>query len=531
MTDVNIYRRVLGSPLSDFVVSSGLEHAPEFAIPVAATIGSELITSQTDRDFSIDAGNWSGVDWVAGAGVYTHTAGANAATLGAYAPTIGKIYQVVITITTTTTDTITITYGGASVSAVGQDLGTLTALSLVLTATTADFLTLTPGAAWEGSVDDVSIKEVVKATPSVIINDSLGNQCISIKPGNSTTFGIGRGCISRNVNGTNLIAVGINSLMNCDDSENFALGINCLLDLRKGTGNFALGFNSGKSLLYGDNNFFLGSDAAPDLVNGSRNHISGWHAALALISGSSNYIDGLEAAKSLVSGSNNHIMGWLTAGALLAGSNNHIVGVSAGRNLTSANDVVFLGASCGSVIVSGANCTSCSSSILIGDTARPLNNGDTNEIAIGYRVYGNGSNTVTLGNTSVTDTYLQGSVHNDSLSTQVLVEVIQDLSVSTTMTFNIPENAIILGVKFRNDTILTSGDGATNFQADLSGGSTETIVDTQALAQNTKPVWSGHVKCFATTQMIISSATGTLNGGTVRATIKYTPPMDAYADV
>ena len=36
-------------------------------------------------------------------------------------------------------------------------------------------------------------------------------------------------------------------------------------------------------------------------------------------------------------------------------------------------------------------------------------NGDTNEIVIGYNTTGNGSNTATIGNTSITDVYMGGT--------------------------------------------------------------------------------------------------------------------------
>jgi len=51
-----------------------------------------------------------------------------------------------------------------------------------------------------------------------------------------------------------------------------------------------------------------------------------------------------------------------------------------------------------------------SNSVIIGREVKPKDNKDTNEIAIGYQVEGNGSNTVTLGNNSITNTYLKGAL-------------------------------------------------------------------------------------------------------------------------
>ncbi len=51
-----------------------------------------------------------------------------------------------------------------------------------------------------------------------------------------------------------------------------------------------------------------------------------------------------------------------------------------------------------------------------GFQAYPLANGDTNENVIGNGAIGHGSNTTTLGNTSITDTYLAGTVHGTSFT-------------------------------------------------------------------------------------------------------------------
>ena len=51
-----------------------------------------------------------------------------------------------------------------------------------------------------------------------------------------------------------------------------------------------------------------------------------------------------------------------------------------------------------------------------GFQAYPLADGDTNENVIGNGAIGHGSNTTTLGNSSITDTYLAGIVHGTSFT-------------------------------------------------------------------------------------------------------------------
>lgn len=48
--------------------------------------------------------------------------------------------------------------------------------------------------------------------------------------------------------------------------------------------------------------------------------------------------------------------------------------------------------------------------VIIGSEAKPKDNLDTNEIVIGYNAVGNGSNTATLGNDSIANTYLKGNL-------------------------------------------------------------------------------------------------------------------------
>ncbi len=76
-----------------------------------------------------------------------------------------------------------------------------------------------------------------------------------------------------------------------------------------------------------------------------------------------------------------------------------------------------MGMQAGQYIADGvtANQTS-SNSVYEGFQAYPLASGDTNENVIGNTAIGHGSNTTTLGNTSVTDTYLAGTVHGTSFT-------------------------------------------------------------------------------------------------------------------
>jgi hypothetical protein len=136
--------------------------------------GTELITTLADQDFSSSTGNWSGTNWTITGGVGSHTAdGANAFTLVntalSAAPSSGKTYRIQATIVTSYPGTISIGFGGATVPANGEDVGTQTAFTAILVATSNAALVFTPSAAWRGTIDNVSVKEVIAGTTQYTI--------------------------------------------------------------------------------------------------------------------------------------------------------------------------------------------------------------------------------------------------------------------------------------------------------------------------------------------------------------------------
>ena len=102
------------------------------------------------------------------------------------------------------------------------------------------------------------------------------------------------------------------------------------------------------------------------------------------------------------------------AGALqrtVNGSLNTSIGNQSYYYLTSGNNNVAIGYGAGAYLSDTVTTmTKTDNSVHIGYNVRGLTQNQTNEIAIGYLVSGNGSNTVTLGNTSITRTFLRGTV-------------------------------------------------------------------------------------------------------------------------
>jgi hypothetical protein len=86
------------------------------------------------------------------------------------------------------------------------------------------------------------------------------------------------------------------------------------------------------------------------------------------------------------------------------------IGSNAGNYMTSGDYNTLIGYIAGRFITGGStHLTTLNQSVLIGAATRPKANNDGNEIIIGYAVTGNGDNTVTIGNSSITDNYILGN--------------------------------------------------------------------------------------------------------------------------
>jgi hypothetical protein len=114
-------------------------------------------------------------------------------------------------------------------------------------------------------------------------------------------------------------------------------------------------------------------------------------------SGNYNVAVGSEALQRNTAGSVNVALGAATIDYLTSGNNNTAVGGFAGRTY---------GPNGGAT----GNNTTMNNGILLGYDARPLASGGTDEVVIGMRAIGHGSNTVTLGNSSNTKTFLTGDL-------------------------------------------------------------------------------------------------------------------------
>lgn len=145
--------------------------------------------------------------------------------------------------------------------------------------------------------------------------------------------------------------------------------------------------------------------------------------------------------------SNNTAVGWGSLTFNSSGTNNTGVGSEALlRNVTGSNNSA-IGYQAGEYLANGSTAnTTPENSVFLGYSTRSLTNNDTNQIVIGYLALGKGSNTVQLGNTSITATYLQGEVNINPVSGQISRAIINsDNNVGALLSFrtaNLPRWAI-----------------------------------------------------------------------------------------
>ena len=138
--------------------------------------------------------------------------------------------------------------------------------------------------------------------------------------------------------------------------------------------------------------------------SGVGNVALGYHAMFANTSGSSNVAIGLTALDSNTSGGDNVVIGADAMETSTTSSFNVAIGHEALKDLNSGGHNIAIGNDAGNGITTG------SQSIIIGSQADASDVTSQNEIVIGYNLSGNGSNTVTIGNSSITTNYFNGNI-------------------------------------------------------------------------------------------------------------------------
>lgn len=161
------------------------------------------------------------------------------------------------------------------------------------------------------------------------------------------------------------------------------------------------------------NNTIFGTGAgASASLSGAHNTIFGTSAGTAITTGGGNTMIGESAGALTTTGGSNVYVGRSAGGNNQTATTNTAVGTFAMLNHTTGGSNITKGFNAARYYADGTtNAVSFSECTYLGTATRVSGVGVTNEIVIGFNSIGNGSNTATLGNTSITATYLRGNIN------------------------------------------------------------------------------------------------------------------------
>jgi hypothetical protein len=401
---------------------------------MTAPLGSELVAN---GGFITDLSGWTisgtGTGWTWNAGTALHAAG-NTETLSQNITVAnGTTYQVEFTLSGITAGGVTVSIGAVTLVCYPWDIsfssnGTWQR-TLVASGSGAQALTFTPTNAFDGALDNVTVKAITGSIPSLVqwvdnagtvILEARGNQALR-----NTSMGLN--ALGRNTTGSNNSAQGVNALFsNTTGYYNSAQGVNALFSNTTGYYNSAQGLQALFSNTTGSNNSAQGVNALFSNTTGYYNSAQGLQALFSNTTGSNNSAQGVNALFSNTTGYYNSAQGVQALFSNTTGYYNSAQGVSALLYNTTGYYLSALGVNAGVYIADGASPNQTSNtSIYLGAQTKAFASGDSNEIVIGYNATGAGTNTATLGNTSISQTKLRGRVFVGS-------ETAQDAALSRT---------------------------------------------------------------------------------------------------
>ena len=211
-----------------------------------------------------------------------------------------------------------------------------------------------------------------------------------------------------NSSGNNNVAIGLRTMQDITSGyQNVALGQLAGNDITSGYQNILLGSNSGNDITSGYQNILLGSNSGPRISTSYQNIAIGSNSITNLETNSDGYQNigiGDNAFDQLEKGYQNVALG-STAGREFRGNTaslqNTLIGANSMKQVEVGSGNVCLGYNSGN-FSSFAPSGTVNNSTYLGNDTEISASGVTNEIAIGYDAEGGGSNTIVLGNTSIT---------------------------------------------------------------------------------------------------------------------------------
>lgn len=227
---------------------------------------------------------------------------------------------------------------------------------------------------------------------------------------NTTNIAVGNNALRLNTTGQLNTATGFNTLYNNTTGEqNTAVGSNALRNNTTGNWNSAIGSQALLGNTTGVSNTAIGNIALASNSTGSYNTAIGAGALYFNTTGSNNYAIGNVALFNNTTGSNNTATG-VALFNNTTGSYNTATGVDALSSNTTGMKNTAYGYQAGVTNTIGNNNT------FLGNEANVVSNNLSNATAIGYQAEVSASNTIQLGNTSVTDVKTSGTITSGTVT-------------------------------------------------------------------------------------------------------------------
>lgn len=247
---------------------------------------------------------------------------------------------------------------------------------------------------------------------------------------------------------------------------NIAIGMGVLLANTSGYYNIGVG----------------GGGTAGVITTGHGNIVIGWSAGFNLSTGIDNTIIGSAAGLGITTELDNTAIG-VNALRFIAGGENVGIGVDVALGSLSGSQNTFLGGWAARYLNDGSTPkTTGNLGVYIGYNSHSLADGLTNEIVIGSTASGAGSNSVVLGNSSIIQTHLKGSVLIGTSTLDVsfgsklqikssTIDIVNPVPLVTFNRQNSTVPSLIIGVDTgTNPTIGVNGSSAILFGGHQTGG-------------------------------------------------------------
>jgi uncharacterized protein (TIGR02145 family) len=294
-----------------------------------------------------------------------------------------------------------------SVANVGAISGTSTANGASIT---SGVLSLAPANATNGGI--VTTGEQVFAGNKTFSN-LINGVSVGAYLGVSNTM-LGNNAFSNSTPGAGNTALGYKALSNAiGGNDNTAIGADALsgrgLATANGWRNTAIGVAALKNGGGGADNVAIGFNTLANTTGGQNTGV-GMYALLNNSSATSNVAVGAYAQISTTLGENNTSIGTNSMFFNTSGAQNTVLGANAiEKNILGSNNTV-LGFSAGRLIADNTGNSNVNNSVLIGASSKTLALNSNNEVVIGYNAVGNGSNTIQLGNSGITNVKTSGTI-------------------------------------------------------------------------------------------------------------------------